>query len=232
MDLQKTLLISLSCEDTSREFEKLDECRELEKVIPKINEMKKVGECKYHVVNCFDHSINALREFEGTIKDKDFFPSHLKDKIWAYLNTSEDNGVTNLEILKLGIFIHDIGKPDAKTVDENGRVHFKGHEKLGGDIAIKLANNLGLTGKSVDRLFNYVRCHMLLLVLYKRNDLTQDNLFDIFNKIGEDTIGIMLLGYADIVATRKLLNPNEEVGTIKTYVEFILTNYEYRYKKK
>ena len=52
-----------------------------------------------------------------------------------------------------------------------------------------------------------------------------------FNKLGDDKIGIILLGYADIVATRKLLNPDEQVGTIKTYMEFILTNYEYRYKR-
>lgn len=30
----------------------------------------------------------------------------------------------------------------------------------------------------------------------------------------------MLLGYADIVAT-KLLNPNEDIGVIKTYMEYM-----------
>ena len=41
----------------------------------------------------------------------------------------------------------------------------------------------------------------------------------------------MLLGYADIVATRKLLNPNEDMGGIKTYMEYVLTNYIYKYKQ-
>ena len=41
----------------------------------------------------------------------------------------------------------------------------------------------------------------------------------------------MLLGYADIVATRKLLNPNEDMGVIKTYMEYVLTNYIYKYKQ-
>lgn len=35
--------------------------------------MKSVGECKYHVVNCFEHSINALKELEIVLNDKDFF---------------------------------------------------------------------------------------------------------------------------------------------------------------
>lgn len=231
MDLERSIIRSLKLESTSQELKKLDKDKDLEKIIPKINEMKEVGECKYHVVNCFDHSINALKEFEDIITDENFFPAHLKDLIWDYLNTELEESISRLEILKLGIFIHDIGKPDAKTVDESGRVHFKGHEKIGGDIAIKLGNKLKLSEKSIDTLFNYVRYHMYLLIFYKDNNLTQEKLFDMFNKIGDDTIGIILLGYADIVATRKLLNPDEQVGTIKTYMEFILTNYEYRYKR-
>lgn len=232
MELSENILKSLSLNNTSEEFKKLDKCNKLDKIIPKINEMKEVGECKYHVVNCFDHSINALKEFEDMIKDENFFSDHLKDLVWNYLNVETELGISRLEILKLGIFIHDIGKPDAKTVDETGRVHFKGHEKIGGDIAIKLGKKLGLSEKSIDTLFNYVRYHMILLVFYKKNNLSEDNLFEIFDKIGEDIIGIILIGYADIVATRKLLYPDEKVGTIKTYMDFILTNYEYRYKRK
>ena len=110
MELNKILINSLKCKDTSEEFKKLDNNKTLEQLIPKINEMKEVGECKYHVVNCFDHSINALREFEDMIKDENFFSNHLKDKIWNYLNTNVDQGISKLDILKLGIFLHDIGK--------------------------------------------------------------------------------------------------------------------------
>lgn len=232
MELKESILKSLSLGNTSEQIKKLDESSELEKIIPNINGMKQVGECKYHVVNCFDHSINALKEFEDTINDKEFFSEHLRDLVWDYLYTEIEPGISRLEILKLGVFIHDIGKPDAKTIDDTGRVHFKGHEKIGGDIAIKLGKKLSLSEKSIDLLFTYVRYHMILLVFYKRNNLSQENLFEIFNKIGEDTIGLMILGYADIVATRRLLNPDEKFGVIKTYMEFILTNYEYRYKRR
>ena len=231
MELQKILINSLKCKSTSEEFKILDKNEILEKIVPKINEMKEVGECKYHVVNCFDHSINALKEFEDIIEDENFFSNHLKDRIWNYLNTNVEPGISKLDVLKLGIFMHDVGKPDAKTTDESGRVHFRGHEKIGGDIVINLGINLGLSEIVVDTLFKYVRYHMFLLVFYKTNDISQERLFEMFETLEDDTIGIMLLGYADIVATRKLLNPNEDVGVIKTYMEFILTNYEYRYKR-
>lgn len=231
MEFNKILINSLKSKDTSEEFKRLDNNKKLEQLIPKVNEMKTVGECKYHVVNCFDHSINALKELEDITKDEFFFSNHLKDKVWNYLNTIVDQDITKLDILKLGLFLHDVGKPDAKTIDENGRVHFKGHEKIGGDIVIELGKTLGLSQSVIDVLFKYVRYHMFLLVFYKNNDMTKEKLFEVFDLLGEDTIGAMILGYADIVSTRKLLNPNEEVGIIKTYMEFILTNYEYRYKK-
>ena len=72
---------------------------------------------------------------------------------------------------------------------------------------------------------------MILLVLYKTDDMSKERLFKIFDELGDDTIGIMLFGYADIVATRKLLNPNEDMGVIKTYMEYVLTNYIYKYKQ-
>lgn len=70
---------------------------------------------------------------------------------------------------------------------------------------------------------------MILLVLYKTDDMSKERLFKIF-ELGDDTIGIMLLGYADMVATRKLLNPNEDMGVIKTYMEYVLTII-YKYKQ-
>ena len=72
---------------------------------------------------------------------------------------------------------------------------------------------------------------MILLVLYKTDDMSKERLFKIFDELGDDTIGIMLLGYADIAATRKLLNPNEDMRVIKTYMEYVLTNYIYKYKQ-
>ena len=77
----------------------------------------------------------------------------------------------------------------------------------------------------------FLQDNLWILVLYKTDDMSKERLFKIFDELGDDTIGIMLLGYADIVATRKLLNPNEDMGVIKTYMEYVLTNYIYKYKQ-
>lgn len=231
MELEKKLIDSLNNKCTYKEFQKLNDEEILDKVIPEIKKMKLVGECKYHVVNAYDHSINALKEFEEVLSEESFFPKHLKSDIENYLNSRVDSNLKKLEILKLGVFLHDIGKPASRTVDDTGRAHFRGHEKVGEDIVYELGQNLQLSSQAIDTLCKYVRNHMILLVLFKTNDMSKDKLFDIFETLGEDIIGIILLGYADIVATRKLLDPNEDMGVIKTYMEYVLTNYLYKYKK-
>ena len=120
---------------------------------------------------------------------------------------------------------------EVKLLIVQGRVHFKGHEVIGEKIGEEIATNLNLSLMAKELLCKYIRNHMILLVLYKTDDMSKERLFKIFDELGDDTIGIMLLGYADIVATRKLLNPNEDMGVIKTYMEYVLTNYIYKYKQ-
>ncbi|MEG1311831.1 MAG: HD domain-containing protein [Romboutsia sp.] len=231
MELENKLLESLRLEETYNHFRQLDKNQILEKIIPQVKDMKYIGECKYHVVNAYEHSLYALEELECMVKEKNFFPSHLQERIEVYLNTNIDNNLTKFQLLKLGVFLHDIGKPDSNTIDKNGRVHFKGHEIVGEKIALNLGKELKLSSENISILSKYVKYHMILLLFYKTNDMSKEVLFEKFNILEEDIIGILLLGYADIVSTRKLLNPEENSEIIKTYMNYILTNYIYRYNR-
>lgn len=231
MEFKKILLESLISNETHKNLEGLDKNGVLEKIIPKISDMKSVGECKYHVLNCFDHSLKALEELEYILSINNWFPTHLDSHVKKYLYTPVDGEVTKLHILKIGVFLHDVGKYDSKTVDETGRVHFKNHENIGADIVKDLCTELELSDSISELMYKYVKYHMTLLSFYKKNSMEKEELFNIFDILGDDIIGISILGYSDIVATRKLLNPKEDMGVVKTYMEYILTNYLYRYLK-
>lgn len=231
MKVTKILLESLASEKTYKVLEDLDKNGELEKIIPKIVDMKSAGECKYHVLNCFDHSLKALEELENIIGLDNGFSGHLDTHIRKYLSTPVSGQITKFHILKLGVFLHDIGKYDSKTIDETGRVHFTNHENVGAEIVKGLCTNLELDKEVSELLYKYVKHHMTLLSFYKKNSIEKKELFGIFDVLKDDVIGVIILGYADIVATRKLLNPKEDMGVVATYMEYILTNYLYRYLK-
>ena len=224
------IINAIKSNNTSEKICELDESGILENIIPEVKSMKEVGQCKYHKVDCFRHTIYTLEEFEKLIRENNF-PSHLKEIIWEYLNTTLEDDIKIVDLLKLGIFLHDIGKSKAKTIDENGRVHFKGHEKFSGDIAIEVGKNLNLSQNSIELLYNYTRYHMYLLNIYKKSNASHDVLKEMFDKLQDDIIGIMLLGFSDITATKKLLEPKEDENILKSYIYYILTVYIYKYKK-
>lgn len=230
MDMGFKIIDAIKSNNTCEQICKLNKSGILEKIIPEVKSMKEVGKCKYHKVDCFTHTIYALEEFEKLIRENKF-PSHLKDEIWIYLNKEAENNLKNIDLLKLGVFLHDIGKADAKTIDENGRVHFKGHEKFSGEITLNVGENLRLSQNSIKLLYNFTRYHMYLLTLYKKSNTSHDVMKEMFDTLKDDIIGVMLLGFADINATKKLIEPIENEEVLKTYVYYVLTVYLYKYKK-
>ena len=230
MTLVNKLMDCIKNEDTVDSIKKMDESGDLSKILPITIDMKCVGECKYHVINCFEHSILAIKLFEEIIKEEDFFASHLKKEVFKSLYKELEDGIRKVDLIKLGIFLHDMGKPIAQTIDDNGRVHFKKHEILGANKSLEISKMLNLSELNSAILYKYIRYHMSLLQLYRNNNMSKEELFSIFDNVKDESIDIFIIGYVDIVSTRKLINPDEDMGIIKSYMDYAITNYIYRYK--
>lgn len=203
----------------------------LDKIFPEVIEMKDVGECKYHVVDSWTHSIYTLKMIESYIYADSFFEKHIKKAYEEHTSEVLAEKRTRLQLLKLGALFHDIGKPSARFEDEEGRVRFRGHEITGADIVKNYADLYKFSNKEKSILTKYVLKHMWPLNLYKSNDVSGKALYKMFNETGEETLDILLIGLADIVATRKLLDPEEEMGMFKVHVEYVANNYLTRFKQ-
>ncbi len=201
----------------------------LKYIFPEIEPMKNVGECKYHVVDSFTHSVYTLKVMESVINADGFFEKHLKEVYEDHTNTKLTSNVKRLSLIKLGGFFHDVGKPAAKFIDDMGRTRFRGHDVVGAEMLLKMGERLGLSMYDCKILASYSALHMFPLVIYKNNDVSGNTLYNMFEKTKDETLDVLLIGYADIVATRKLLNPDEEMGNFKVYIEYIANNYITRY---
>ncbi len=202
----------------------------LEEIFPEIIPMKHVGQCKYHVVDSLTHSLLTLKTVEDIIYHDGYFEKHVRE---AYEKHS-DEFVTpehkRLELIKLASFFHDVGKPQAKRVDEEGRTRFKGHEIIGAEIIRDIAERLRLSIKEKDILYYITAKHMVPLVLYKNNDVSGKTLYSLFSEFQDNTLDVLLIALSDIIATRKLLNPNEDMGKFKVHIEYLANNYITRFK--
>lgn len=228
-NLRKKFIDALKCENTAERIMDMDKLGELEKIFPHIKEMKKIGKCRFHAVDSFTHSINALKEFEYIKRSDNFLPKYIREIVKDDMETVMDDGMKKEELLKFALFLHDMGKPASLKLDKDGNAHFKGHETVGANMVHSVISGFGLCKTSEDLIYSYVKNHMQLLILYKTNDLSKNIIYGIFEYLGDDVTGVMLIGYSDIVCTRRLIYENENYGVLRVYMEYVLTNYYYRY---
>jgi len=63
--------------------------------------------------------------------------------------------------LVLSVLFHDIGKPPTASVDEEGRIRFNGHDRLGAEMTESLMERLRFSRAQIDATVEAVRQHMV-----------------------------------------------------------------------
>lgn len=91
-----------------------------------------------------------------------------------------------VEALRLAALLHDVGKPDCFTLDENGVGHMHGHAKRSCELA----------EKALERLRTDNETQKLVLTLIERHDLwivnERSSLLRWLNRLGENTLRLLL----------------------------------------
>ena len=139
-------------------------------------------------------------------------PHHAYD---IYTHTAHVVESTPKELpLRLAALLHDIGKPAAFSLDENGRGHFYGHAKIGAEMADAILLRL--------RASNALRNQVVLLIEQHMTPFEPDKRFlrRRLGKYGDDVVSQLLaLQKADFCS--KGVDEGEE--TVFAQVEDMLT---------
>lgn len=127
----KHLLKNIAAERIRIELEKLLLGKDAERIllefsdvifeiIPELKETYALPQnCPYHIYNVWEHIVKSV-----AVSKKDKY-------------------------IRLSMLLHDIGKPQMKTTDENGQDHFKGHAKISADMAYEILKRLRYDNKTI-----------------------------------------------------------------------------------
>ncbi len=63
--------------------------------------------------------------------------------------------------LVFSVILHDIGKPETATVDENGRIRFNAHDRIGAEMTEQIMERLRFSRAEIDDTVEMVRQHMV-----------------------------------------------------------------------
>lgn len=136
-----------------------------------------------------------LPEFDRAMETEQYHPHHIYSVGEHILRSLK--AVPPDKVLRLTMLLHDIGKPDTLTVDEDGITHFHGHARVSAEMAGKILRRLKFDNDTISMV-----CRLVLYHDYG-NDAEPDAgvVRHAVNKIGEDAFPLLFqIKYADISA--------------------------------
>ena len=121
--------------------------------------------------------------------------------------------------------LHDICKPETKTVDKTGKMHFLKHEELGAIKAGEIAVRFRFSSKAIMFIEKLIKYHLRPRQLASPGQYpTKKAIGKFFKDIGDEVFDVILLNLADFLAAK---GPTIDVWDWYNYIDQI--NYVVNY---
>lgn len=142
------------------------------------------------------HSLAVFSALERILVKKNF-PPLIRKKIEEL--TADRRKVA---LLKLAALFHDVAKPETRTTNEDGSMHFYGHDTRGAKkMHVTLLKALRFSKQDAEYVEHVISRHMHLHLLATAPELTERAMRRFTRLCGDATVDIMALDIADGFAT-------------------------------
>lgn len=132
------------------------------------------------------------------------------DRLAAYFDTEVSSGSTHTSLLKLAGLLHDISKPETKSVTEGGRTRFLGHADIGATVAASILTRLRFSAREIRLVETLVKHHLRPNQMSQTGLPTPHAIYRYFRDTGEAGLDTLYLSLADHLAARgPALDPAE-----------------------
>lgn len=191
----------LAAQSSWRHLQLLKELGLLEQVVPGVEAMYGLHQGVRHRLPLWEHSLETVRALEALLPQLPcFIPSH-GGYAESRLKMPLEGGIDIKLALKLVALLHDLGKPFTRTVDDTGKVRFRGHEEEGRARIGEICRSLRLGRKTKDWAEQLVGSHLRPVLLSAEEQWTRRAKFRFFRDLKDSGFDLLLLGWADLQAT-------------------------------
>ena len=95
-------------------------------------------------------------------------------------------GLTRREVWKLAVLLHDVAKPETRSVDPDGRTRFIGHDRIGAERVAAIGARLRWPGRATDVLGRLVRHHLRPMHLGMLDEITRRARYRFHRDVAEE----------------------------------------------
>jgi tRNA nucleotidyltransferase/poly(A) polymerase len=178
----------------------------LEVVLPELAACRGVTQNPFHHLDVFEHTLEAL--------------SFLPQVVAAlggprYLAAPAATGLTDagpLAPLAWAVLLHDVGKPAARQVDDEGRVTFFYHDRIGEQLARDVCRRFHMSRPFAQFVAELVRQHLRLGFLVREMPLSRRALVEYRHAVEPFAFEAIALSLADRMATRGDRTPPQSMA--------------------
>lgn len=165
-------------------------------VLPEVDALRGIEQTPYHHLDAFEHTLEALTYVRGVVEQLGG-AGHLAAPAEAGLP-----GASPLVPVSWAVLLHDIGKPAARAVSEDGRLIFWYHDEIGASQIDAIAERLRLSARFSAYLRTLVRQHLRLGFLVREQPLTRRALSRYRRAVSPWVFESVVVSLCDRLATR------------------------------
>jgi poly(A) polymerase len=232
--IREELLRLLAVSQASQLLPYLDDLGLVTAMIPELVQEKGVEQPKEHFWNVFNHSLETVAAVEFLLHQGNW--GYAGEEVLAVVPWSAEmaqhfalevsHGSTRGILLKLAALLHDIAKPQTKTIEANGRMRFLGHARDGAAMVVNILERLRFSTKEVKLVETMVMHHLRPMQMSHEGLLpSRRAIYRYFRDAGEAGIDTLFLSLADHLATR---GPQLELTQWREHsklVEYVINHY-------
>ena len=227
--IRSELLRILAARGAAKWVRLMDSLGLLSTFIPELDLARDVSQPREHYYDVFGHLVAALDYADQIVSnryERDFVREMMPtfDRMDAYFGQGAADGHTRGTFLKLTALLHDIAKPQTKTVEPSGRVRFFGHSEMGEEIAGEVLARLRVGRRGIGMVRSMVRHHLRPRQMGNKGELpTNRAIHRYYRDLGDVALDTLYLNMADFLAARgPHITPSEMRNQVRV-INHILT---------
>ncbi|MFW6056608.1 MAG: HD domain-containing protein [Chloroflexota bacterium] len=227
---REELLRLLSLDGAAESVRQMDRLGLLGALIPELEACRDVEQPTSHFWDVLGHSIQTVGAFEFVAELGDWVYGneelHLslpsRPGFRSYLDDAVSPEASHATLIKLACLLHDVAKPQTKTLTETGRARFLGHTKEGGQLSRQILRRLRFSQHETAYIQALVHDHLRPAQISTEGLPSSRAVYRFFRDTGEAGFGVLYLALADYLACRGPLYTMSEWVSVCDLTSFII----------
>ncbi|MBE9505248.1 MAG: HD domain-containing protein, partial [Chloroflexi bacterium] len=230
---REELLRLLSLPQAADSIHYLDRLGLLAPLFPELEECRDVEQPTCHFWDVLEHSIQTVATFEYVAGESEW--RYGNDEMLGCVPDDPDcrmhlegmlsGGTSRGTLAKLACLLHDVAKPQTKTLDESGRARFLGHAREGAIMTRSILERLRFSQREMAYVEMLVYHHLRPAQLSNEGLPTARAVYRFFRDTRGAGPGILYVAMADYLACRGPLFTMTEWQNVCNLIGFIITEH-------